>query len=144
MNQIIIPAARRLNIDNKTYLAYELPLFVRDYYWYFVKQNEKKGIHFEQLKISKPFKPRSTGWKSQNHHFNGHLQQLAACTGHSFGVMKIYIENESISAGWPIETGLDGVAYPKSEADVSSTEINAGIETCHRIAAELNCYLVEE
>ena len=54
-------------------MVYELPQFVRDYYWKMVRQAEEKGIFHDQLRISRPHKPRTTGDKSQNHHINGHI-----------------------------------------------------------------------
>lgn len=144
MSEIIIPAARIEGSYGGQTITYSIPPFFRDYFWHWEKFLKDKGVVHNQLRISQPFKPRTTGKYSQCNHFNGHVAQLSQYTGHSFEGMKMYIKSESISEGWPIDTGPDGVAYPKSEARVSTTEINAGIETCHRIAAELNFELREE
>jgi hypothetical protein len=61
----------------------------------------------------------------------------------SFHAVKESIKHESIAAGWPTETLLDGSIVPKSETDVSVPECNAGIETAHRIAAEMGIVLIE-
>ena len=92
MRELIITAARRLETKSPLYLAYELPDFVRDYYWHMVKQHEERGIYFEKLRISQPFKPRTTGDKSQNHHINGHIQQLCVQTGMDFDILKYYLK----------------------------------------------------
>lgn len=73
VKELIIPAAKRIKTKNRLYMVYELPQFVRDYYWKMVRQAEEKGIFHDQLRISRPHKPRTTGDKSQNHHINGHI-----------------------------------------------------------------------
>jgi hypothetical protein len=42
-----------------------------------------------QVTLARPGKPRTTGWKSQNHHVNGHCQQISFETGCSFEAVKM-------------------------------------------------------
>jgi len=144
MNEIVIPAARRLKTESKSYLAYEIPDFVRDYYWMFVTQQDEKNIHYEKLKITKPFKPRSTGKHSQNHHANGHVQQLCVQTGIDFEVMKYYTKKLAISRGYPFDTAPDGAVIPWSETRIDTTQCGYWIEAIHQFAAEHDYWLKED
>ena len=144
MREILIPAARRLETNSKLYLAYELPEFARDFYWHMVDQHEEKGIHFERLKISKPMKPRTTGEKSQNHHINGHIQQLCVETGMDFDVLKYYFKKKAISRGYPFDTDPDGEAVPWSESRISTEQAGYLIDTIHQFADENDIYLKED
>ena len=144
MREILIPAARRLETNSKLYLAYELPEFARDFYWHMVDQHEGKGIHFERLKISKPFRPRSTGKHSQNHRINGFIQQICMLTGMDFDVMKYYFKKKAIRRGYPFKTDPDGEAVPDSEADISVEQAMALNDEIEQFAAEHDIYLKED
>lgn len=144
MTDLIIPAAKRVDMKSGIVIGYELPEQARDPYWFLVYQLEKKGIVYHQLKIARPFKPRTTGKGSQCNHLNGHVRQLCMQTGYDFDVMKEFVKRKAIKRGWPMDTAPDGEAYPRSETKVSSQEINAGIEECHQLAAELDIPLREE
>ena len=100
-----------------------------------------KYNNFAQIKIDKPFKLRSTGYKSQNHHLHGHIRQIAGELGYNNSEIKNYIKSEC--SEWPLENVL-GKAVPKSEAKLSSAEEAAAIEFCHRLAAENNIILIED
>ncbi|MFH1235807.1 MAG: hypothetical protein V1685_02610, partial [Parcubacteria group bacterium] len=54
---------------------------------------------FAHIEISPPFRPRTTGWKSQSHHLRGHARQLAGLTGYSMTEMMDVIKHETVS--WP-------------------------------------------
>lgn len=99
-----------------------------------------------RAELAAPHNPRSTGWKSQNHHINGHCQQIAVETGASFEAVKYFMKMEAIGAGWLIDTLPNGQAVPKSEGDpdISSWHASILIETIHRIAAEWSIFLREE
>ncbi len=144
MKELIIPAARRLNNTDKTMLAYEIPVPFRDYYWYMVQEHERKGIHFEKLRISKPFKPRTTGKHSQNHHINGHIQQLCVQTGMDFDTLKYYLKRLAISRNYPFDTTPDGDIVPWSERRISTEQAAILIETIHQFAAENGYWLKED
>lgn len=144
MREILIPAARRLKTNSRLYLSYEIPPFIRDYYWYLVQQHEEKGIHFEKLKISKPFKARTTGEKSQNHHINGHIQQLSVQTGMDFDILKYYFKRKAIGRGYPFDTDPDGEPIPWSETRIDITQAGYLIDTIHQFADENGYWLKED
>lgn len=92
--------------------------------------------------LSKPKKPRTTGWKSQNHHINGHCQQISAATGCSFEAVKMRMKQ--LTPGWPHDTLADGSGWPKSESEATTAEAAALIETIHAFAAEYGIILIED
>ena len=144
MRELIIPAARRMKTNSRLYLAYELTETVRDYYWHLVQQHEEKGIHFEKLRISQPFRPRTTGPHSQNHRINGFIQQICMATGNDFDVMKYYLKKRAISRGYPFKTAPDGEPVPYSESEISVEQASALIEEIQQFAAENGIHLRED
>ncbi len=93
-----------------------------------------------------PRKPRTTGWKSQNHHLHGHLQQLARCYGTlSMEDMKQLMKWDCVD--WPrkiVKVRGRAVEIPISESDADTTAESAAISWCHDRALDLNCVLTEE
>ena len=107
----------------------------------FCKIMDEKHGGYHSLKIDKPYKPRSTGYRSQNHHLHGHIRQIAIETYHNMGEIKDYIKTECPE--WPWVDVL-GKMKPKSESELTSEQAAAAIEFCHRLAAEQGIRLVEE
>ena len=95
------------------------------------------------LQLKKWYKGRSTGWKSQSHHINGHCQQIAEETGNDFDTVKSYCKNEAISAGYPIDI-LNDIVIPWSEARIDTLQASILIDTIHRLAADYGINLKEE
>ena len=95
------------------------------------------------VKLDKPRRPRTTGERSQNHHLNGHIQQIAEHTGDSFDDVKRHIKREAIADGYPYRTTSFGDVEPQSEADASTVECALLIETAHRIASDMEVMLNE-
>lgn len=105
--------------------------------------NNKRGGYM-RLMLSPPFKHRSTGEKSQNHHINGHVQQISNHTGEDFDVIKIQAKRNAIKRGYPIYIDIFGNTVPKSETEIDSTEAGYLIEELHLIADFLDIKLREE
>jgi len=95
------------------------------------------------IQLKKWYKGRSTGWKSQNHHVNGHIQQIAVETGNDFDTVKFYCKTEAISAGFPFDM-LNDIVVPWSEARIDTLQASILIDTIHRLAAEYGISLKEE
>jgi hypothetical protein len=90
-----------------------------------------------------PKKIRSTGERSQNHHLNGHVGQLAAAAQISTATMKQYVKTmAALELGYPTEA-IDGKAFPKSEAEATVEECILLIDMCHAIAAKNGWALYE-
>ena len=109
--------------------------------WEMLSNILDKHNGFAQVKITKPFKPRSTGAKSQSNHLHGHIQQIAAETYHTMSEIKDYIKTEC--PNWPSEEVL-GKLKPKSESKLSMEQEALVIEWVHALAYEQNIRLVEE
>ena len=87
---------------------------------------------------------RTTGEKSQNHHLNGHVQQIAMETGAGFDDIKSYIKREAVAMGYPFVTLANGDILPKSEADSDTAECALLIESAHVVAADNGIILRED
>jgi hypothetical protein len=103
-----------------------------------------RRVHQAYVKLGYPRKPRTTGDKSQSHHFNGHVQQIANHTGNTFDDEKMHLKREAISMGYPFHTTSYGEVVPESEANASTVECGYLIDTAHRIASDLGIRLKEE
>lgn len=104
------------------------------------KSAEKHSCYLS-LDVSLPHKPRSTGWKSQNHHLWGHAAQIGTELGYDRREMLYLIA--SMTNEWPMMRYKDK-QVPVSEAQISSDVSSAAIETAHRIAADNNITLRED
>ena len=95
------------------------------------------------LTMGKWYKKRTTGWKSQGNHINGHVQQICMDTGQDFETVKMMVKYQAVSAGFPFET-YQGHIIPKSEALCDTVEAALLIEAAHVIAADLGIILRED
>ncbi len=93
-------------------------------------------------KIAKPFKPRTTGEKSQNNHAWGHCVEIARALAMEVYEVEYIAKVRAIKRGYPVSTHL-GLAVPKSQADISTEECAYLIEEYHMIAAENGVTLTE-
>ena len=109
--------------------------------WNHLRQSRTHQLY---VKIGKPRKPRTTGEESQNHHFNGHVQQMAAHTGDYFDDMKRSLKIKAIAKGYPYKTNSFGKAVPLSESEASTVECAWLIDTAHEVASFLGVKLREE
>lgn len=105
-----------------------------------------------KVTIEPPFRPRTTGYKSQNHALNGFLQQICMETGQDFASTKSYVKQMAIEMGYPrltrrtvkgIEDVVDWWGNPVgiSEADASIQDCSLLIECAVRLASELGITL---
>ena len=104
---------------------------------------DKKRVHQVYVKLGYPRKPRTTGEKSQNHHLNGHIQQICAYTGDDFDDVKMHIKRKAMAKGYPFHTDSFGNAIPDSESDATTGQCAWLIDTAHEVAAFLNVKLKE-
>jgi len=86
---------------------------------------------------------RSTGEHSQNHHLNGHIQQLAVGFETDFSTMKQYVKiRASLELAYP-KIDIGGYLVPISEACATIEQCAMLIEMCHLIASERGISLFE-
>ncbi len=110
-----------------------------------LEKAEAKCGGYVSLRLDLPHRPRTTGWKSQNHHLRGHVRQLCGYTGFTMQEMMQAIKEEC--PNWPVDfkefRGKRRTVYA-SEADINVEICSEAIEITHRIAADLAVRLVEE
>ena len=94
------------------------------------------------IRVSAPRKPRTTGYRSQNHRLNGFIQQICVATGNDFGAVKDVVKLRAISRGYPFTT-FKGITVPQSEADCSTIECGLLIDEVEALAAEEGIVLRE-
>jgi len=143
VKEIILPAVRRLRTGSQAQIAFELPVKYRDLVWHMVTQAHDKKIEYFRIRIATPRKARSTGKDSQNHHLNGHCQQIAVETGNSFDTVKLSVKEIAIDNGYPFEMFREK-KYAQSEAESDTVECGLLIEAAHWLAADLGIRLIEE
>lgn len=105
---------------------------------------QKKYNDYVQITIKPPYKPRSTGKGSQNHHLNGHIIQICNFTGQDYETIKYCIKMIAVEQlNYPYRT-IAGHILPKRECDCNSEECSKLIEASHILAAQIGIILREE
>lgn len=103
------------------------------------KYNDYVSVTFKP-----PYKPRTTGKGSQNHHLNGHIMQICNVTGNDYETIKYCIKMTAAEQfGYPTQT-VAGHVIPKRESDCDTAECAMLIEASHYLAAQLGIILREE
>lgn len=134
----------RLKTGTVEKLMFEIPREVQPAFQKLVEKVAPTGDWYD-VEVKPPRRIRSTGYKSANHHINGHLMQIAAETGNSFDCLKLEAKRIAAERGqWIWETLKNGSIYPGSEADASVGEASALIEVIHQLAAEWGITLQED
>lgn len=104
---------------------------------------QKKNNDYVQVTLARPFVPRSTGPKSQNHHLNGHIMQICEYTGNDYDTIKYCIKMIAVEQmGYPFVI-FAGHIVPKKERKSSTEECAMLIEASHILAAQLGMTLRE-
>lgn len=102
--------------------------------------------------IEPPYKPRTTGPKSQNHRINGFIQQICMATGLDFADVKMYCKIKAVSMGYPtmkdddgetIMSIVTGIPIPESETNIDTREAGILSDAVEHVAAELGVFLQE-
>ena len=128
---------------SKTEITIKLPHFAEDAWLALADKLKRKKVRQVYVKLGYPRKPRTTGDKSQSHHLNGHIQQIAAHTWDEFDDAKMEIKRRAIKRGYPFRTDSFGNVIPQSEADCSTVECALLIDEAHDVAAFLEIKLKE-
>lgn len=132
--------------------GFRIPPDNRPWYLATLEDCKKKANGYATVTVELPKRKRSTGNKSQSHHVNGHIQQIATETGQGFQDVKEYVKCQAIDRGYPMLKKDDGSPFlnvwghPRgiSEADASVEDATILIDQIHQLAAELMIKLVEE
>lgn len=110
---------------------------------------DKARNGFVTITIETVRKPRSTGYKSQNHAINGYIGQIAKDTGEEAAVIKLHCKTLAVRRGYPLKefngqlvySKITGEPIPESESEISSEEAGYLIEEIMQLAAELGIRL---
>ncbi|ADK81893.1 hypothetical protein [Sediminispirochaeta smaragdinae] len=152
---IVIPAAERVKTGEPGVVSFRVGEVFHEYLIHLFRYQEterKSPAPYYSLKIDTPKRPRTTGENSQNHHINGHCQQISVDTGQPFEDVKKYAKQFALTMGYPIledENGepihdLWGKPQGISESDCSTEDAAILIEAIHQIAAEMDINLIED
>ncbi len=142
---MIVPNSRVEGLTADGDLLVVIPAAFRDAARAVVNKCILNHSGFCRISLDRPAKPRTTGRGSQSAHLHGHLQQLAIHFGYDLAEMKLIMKD--CVPEWPVEKRHFGKTVklrPVSEATVSTIVESAGIEWCHRVAAEEGIAFVEE
>ena len=105
----------------------------------FMKNGGDVTISIENVK-----RPRTTGFRSQNHCINGYIQQICEETGNDFADVKMYCKQRAIRRGYPVTDKISlvtGDPIPASESEISVEQAGYLIEEIEQLAAELGIML---
>lgn len=131
-------------------VCFAIPPSRRFEYEALVKKGQPKDLY--DVVISTPRLIRSTGYRSQNAHLNGHVGQISHETGQDFEAVKLYAKRAAIPQGLPLKTKpngdillsiVDGQPVPISETEMDTVQCGWVIDACHVLASELGIALVE-
>jgi hypothetical protein len=95
------------------------------------------------MKVIKSYRPRTTGYRSQNNHINGHIQELCRQTGRDFDDMKKKMKLFAVKRGYPFDITSDGRIEPWSESEINTVQAKCLIDTIH-VWAMKNGYALTE
>lgn len=95
------------------------------------------------LECKKPFRPRTTGPRSQENKFRGGCRDIAEQLDVPFEDVCEAMRRMAVDEGYPTKFGIDGRESPISTARASREEEAILIRVLHRFADENNLYLTE-
>ena len=98
---------------------------------------------FVRVTFKPPYKPRTTGKDSQNHHLNGHIMQICNATGNDYETIKYCIKMIAVEQMGYGYTEVAGHIVPKRERVCDSEECGNLIEASHMLAAQIGITLRE-
>lgn len=119
------------------------PNYLQNLLWHMLDQARERKIDGFDVTIRTPTKPRTTGWRSQNHRINGFIQQISMYSGMDFETLKVYFKKKALTRGYPFETDPDGDAVPYSEARIDTVQASYLINEIEQFAAENDITLKE-
>ncbi len=98
------------------------------------------------VRVSRWYKPRTTGYRSQNHRINGFVQQILVALGWdhiTVEEMKYWFKHRARSRGFPAKTFPDGTFVPISEKDCNTVDAGLLIEEIEAFAAANRIKLIQ-
>lgn len=133
-------------VDQKGHICFEVPEEpeLQEQLRKVLRACRDKNNDYVAVTMERPYSPRTTGPKSQNHHLNGHLMQLAQHSGYSYDEIKYLVKMTAAEQfGYPTTT-VGRYELPKPEHLCNTEECAMLIEAAHFVAAYMRCVLREE
>lgn len=118
-----------------------------------LRRCKDKYADYVKLTFEPPYKPRSTGKKSQSHRINGFIAQICEQTGNDFADIKMYCKMRAVPRGYPLMTDdagniiiskVTGDPIPESEKYINTLEAGYLSDAIEQVAAEAGVILKEE
>lgn len=132
-------------IDQRGLIAFEVPREpeLQEALRKVLRLCRDKNNDYVSVTLSRPYSPRTTGPKSQNHHLNGHIMQICNETNNDYEVVKYCVKMIATEQmGYPFQT-IAGHIVPKRESDCNTEECAKLIEASHVLAAQMGIILRE-
>lgn len=117
--------------------------------WYFIKDVGKRTDENFRVRIDRPFRPRSTGYRSQNSRHWGHCDdiavQLTVKGKHTYSKEEVdaALRRMSVIEGLPTFLNIDGVEEPIHFSEMSVDQANAVERVKQRFCDTHNLWLTE-
>jgi len=150
MRSVTLPAAyviRKPNLPDK--IGFEIPESQQEQIASILTDAERKGLKQLAVRIQLPHRPRTTGPRSQNARFRGHVravtEQLNRADGPDYTEKEVAdaMKRMAVSEGYPTKLGPDGAEVPESEANLSVEDEKVLLDVVHRFADQHELYLWE-
>ena len=132
-------------IDQRGLIAFEVPREpeLQEALRKVLRLCRDKNNDYVSVTLSRPYSPRTTGPKSQNHHLNGHIMQICEETGNDYEAIKFCVKMIAVEQmGYPFTT-VAGHVWPKRERNSDTEECAKLIEASHVLAAQMGIILRE-
>ena len=132
-------------IDQRGLIAFEVPREpeLQEALRKVLRLCRDKNNDYVAVTLARPYSPRTTGPKSQNHHLNGHIMQICNETNNDYEVVKYCVKMIATEQmGYPFQT-IAGHIVPKRESDCNTEECAKLIEASHVLAAQMGVILRE-
>lgn len=95
------------------------------------------------IEIKRPFRPRTTGRRSQCNRFRGGCRDIAEQLGYEPEQIADALKRMAVEEGYPTRYAIDGAKIPISEAACSVEEESLLIKVMNRFADQYSLYLTE-
>lgn len=129
---------------------FEISRSIHNDWWSYINEiGEKTNDHF-RIRVDHPFRPRTTGPRSQSARFRGHCEDLSEQIVNERGE-RIYMPKQiaeamkrmSVEHGYPTHMTLDGVEEADSEASLSIEQEAILLRTQQTYADSHDLWLTE-
>jgi hypothetical protein len=128
--------------------AVEVNKAVRSEFWMFVDTLKEKTNGYFRIRIDRPFKPKSTGPRSQMARFRGHCEDISVQLielGQEITPEEVAeaMKRMSVAEGYGTHLSIDGIEMPNSLEGASMEQMAVVLKVQARYADTNNFWLTE-